>query len=69
MTIGRLFPPNAWNKGATWVGWRIARRTATEAAVEIDQSSGGLSGVGYEVFLRKRDGVWWVVLQDMTWIS
>lgn len=59
----------AWSEGATWFKWRIARQTPSEAAVEVELSSGGTSGVGYEVFLRKRGGVWCVVVQDMVWIS
>ena len=49
--------------------WKIVRRTATEAAVVIERSSSGTGGTGHEVYLRKREGAWWVVDCELTWMS
>lgn len=55
--------------GGVFVTWRIVRRSAADAVVEITDWEAPLAAGGQEVFLRRIDGAWVVVARQTTWIS
>ena len=65
----RAVPKNGNGEGGTWVAWKIARRDATTAIVDLSDWEGLLAAGGVEVRLTKVGGVWVVVSVRTTWIS
>jgi hypothetical protein len=55
--------------GGVYVSWRIVRRTADEALVEVSDVEGNLAGGGQEILVRRILGEWVVVAHKTTWIS
>ena len=65
----RAIPPTGDGGGATYVGWKIARRTADEATVELTDWEGMLAAGGQQVVLKRTAGRWVVVAVRSTWVS
>jgi hypothetical protein len=55
--------------GGVYVSWRIARRSADEAVVELTDWEGLLAAGGQEIRLRKIDGEWFAVAWQTTRVS
>ena len=69
MLLDRAIPKSGNGEGGTWVGWKIARRDATTAVVELTDWEGLLAGGGVDVRLTKVGAAWVVVSVRMTWVS
>jgi hypothetical protein len=61
--------PRYDSPGGVFVSWKIVRKTATEATVEISDWEGPLAAGGQEIFLKRIDGEWVVIARQTTWIS
>jgi hypothetical protein len=55
--------------GAVSAGWKIAKRDATSAVVELFDGEGPLAAGGVNVRLEKKNGRWTVVAVENTWIA
>lgn len=55
--------------GAVSAGWKIAKRDATSALVELSDGEGPLAAGGVNVRLEKKNGRWTVVAVETTWVS
>jgi hypothetical protein len=64
-----LTAPLEGGPGGVFVSWKIVRKTATEATVEISDWVAAMAAGGQEVFLQRLDGEWVVVARLTTWIS
>jgi hypothetical protein len=64
---------HAWHPlgtlGAVEVSWKIREKSATSATVELFDSEGPLAAGGVDVKLEKKNGTWYVVSVQTTWIS
>jgi len=69
MLLDRAVPKNGNGDGGTWVGWKIARRDATTAVVDLSDWEGLLAAGGVDVRLTKVGAAWVVVSVRTTWIS
>jgi hypothetical protein len=67
--LDRPVPKDGNGEGGTWVSWKIARRDATTALVELIDWEGLLAAGGTDVRLTKIGGVWVVVSVRGTWVS
>ena len=65
----RTIPAGGNGGGGTWVGWKIARRDATTASVDVSDWEGMLAAGHVDVQLRKIDDVWVVVSVRLTSVS
>ncbi len=55
--------------GGPYVTWKIARKSATEAVVELTDWEGLLAAGGQDVVLKNVAGRWVVVARHTTWVS
>jgi hypothetical protein len=67
--FGREIPKDGDGNGAVYVGWKITRRSATDAAVEVTDWEGMLAAGGQDVLLKKTGSKWIVVAIRATWVS
>jgi len=65
----RAMPKNGNGEGGTWVRWKIARRDATTAVVDLSDWEGMLAAGGVDVRLTKVGAAWVVVSVRTTSIS
>ena len=63
------FDPKVGGPGGVFVTWKVLRKSATEAAVEITDWEGSLAAGGQNVFLRRVNNEWSVVARQTTWVS
>jgi hypothetical protein len=63
------YDPAVGGPGGAFVTWRILRKSATEATVEITDWEGPLAAGGQNVFLRRINDGWVVIARQTTWIS
>jgi hypothetical protein len=65
----RPIPKNGEGRGATYVSWKIANRTANEAIVQLTDWEGMLAAGGQDVTLKRTAGRWVVVAVRSSWVS
>jgi len=65
----RPIPKNGEGRGATYVSWKIASRTANEAIVQLTDWEGMLAAGGEDVTLKRTAGRWVVVAVRSSWVS
>ena len=59
--------PNVY--GAVGVTWKITEHTATSASVDLTDGEGPMAAGGITVKLEKKNGAWYVVSVQTTWIA
>jgi hypothetical protein len=69
VVFDRAIPKSSDGDGAIYVSWKITRRSASDAVVQLTDWEGMLAGGGQDVTLKKIGDRWVVVAIRTTWVS